>query len=104
MQISPILPLDRFPVGHIARIASVNWELLDPAEARRLREFGLYEGVEVEILHRGTFLFRDPLAIRIGRMRVAIRSVHAAAISLEPIAPSAPQAAAPSTSIGLAGA
>lgn len=74
--------LDQLPVGAVARIASIDWGMLDSAEGRRLRELGLYEGVDVEMLHRGALFFRDPLAIRIGRMRVVIRTVHAAAVSL----------------------
>lgn len=103
MQLSHALPLDKLPVGQSARIAAVDWAMLDPKEARRLREFGLFEGVEVEVLHRGTLLFRDPLAIRIGRMRVAIRSVHAAAVTLDVVNASA-SAGAPLSSAGLAGA
>lgn len=108
MQVSPAhalsLPLDRLPIGHVARIASIDWSRLDPAEARRLREFGLFEGVEVEVLHRGSLLFRDPLAIRVGRMRVAIRSVHAAAVMLDPVSDHVAEPAGVGTPVGLAGA
>ena len=76
--------LDHMPVGQTARIASVDWASLADSEARRLRELGLYEGVEVEVLHRGALFFRDPLAVRVGRMRVVLRSIHAAAVILEP--------------------
>jgi ferrous iron transport protein A len=37
-------------------------------------------------LHRGALFFRDPLAVRIGRMRVVMRAAHAAAIGIEPAA------------------
>jgi ferrous iron transport protein A len=40
--------------------------------------------VAVEPLHLGPF-GRDPIAIRVGRMTVAIRRKHAAAISVTPI-------------------
>lgn len=84
MQIgTPITTLDNLPVGSTARIASIDWDALVSSEARRLRELGLYEGVDVEMLHRGALFFRDPLAVRIGRMRVVIRTVHAAAVTLE---------------------
>jgi ferrous iron transport protein A len=59
--------------------------MLSPGEGRRLREFGFDDGMEVENLHRGWFLFKDPLAVRIGRMTVAIRKAHAAAISIQPL-------------------
>ena len=84
MQTSPSAQtLDQMPVGQTARIVSVDWAALADSEARRLRELGLYEGVEVEVLHRGALFFRDPLAVRVGRMRVVLRSVHAAAVTLE---------------------
>lgn len=77
------LTLDRLPTGSTARIAAIDWDALALAEGRRLRELGLYEGMDVEMLHRGALFFRDPLAVRVGRMRVVIRSIHAAAVTLE---------------------
>lgn len=77
------LSLDRLPVGQTRRIASIDWAAMAESEGRRLRELGLYEGVEVEALHRGALLFRDPLAVRVGRMRIMVRSAHAAAVMLE---------------------
>lgn len=59
-------------------------------EGRRLREFGLMEGVTVTPLHRGSIISRDPLALSIGRMRVIIRSRQASLISVEPASASAP--------------
>lgn len=79
------LSLDRLPLGQIARIASIDWAAMAESEGRRLRELGLYEGVEVEALHRGALLFGDPLAVRVGRMRIVVRSAHAAAVMLEPM-------------------
>ena len=79
------LSLDRLPVGQTARISSIDWAAMAESEGRRLRELGLYEGVEVEALHRGALLFRDPLAVRVGRMRIVVRSAHAAAVMLEPM-------------------
>ena len=52
------------------------------SEARRLRHFGFDEGVAVEPLHRGPF-GRDPLAVRVGRMTVAIRRAHARAMRVD---------------------
>ena len=71
--------LDRLALGSRARIASIDWESLDPSEAGRLRQFGFDEGVMVEALHLGPF-GRDPIAVRVGRMTVAIRRKHAAAV------------------------
>jgi ferrous iron transport protein A len=39
---------------------------------RRLLEIGFVEGARVEILHEG-FLGRDPIAVRLDDMRVALR-------------------------------
>ncbi len=80
---SAMLSLDRLPVGRTARIASIDWAAMAESEGRRLRELGFYAGVEVEVLHRGALLFRDPLAVRIGRMRILVRSAHAAAVMLD---------------------
>jgi ferrous iron transport protein A len=87
MQTAAALTLDRLAPGRTARVASVDWEALPAADARRLRELGLYEGVEVEALHRGVLFFRDPLAIRLGRMRIMLRNANAMAVRLEPAAP-----------------
>ena len=76
--------LDQLPVGAKARVISVDWESLDQAEACRLRHFGFDEDVTVEPLHLGPF-GRDPIAIRVGRMTVAIRRKHARAIRVLPL-------------------
>ena len=75
--------LDQLAIGARARIASIDWAGLEQAEARRLRHFGFDEGVAVEPLHLGPF-GRDPLAVRVGRMTVAIRRVHARAVQVIP--------------------
>jgi ferrous iron transport protein A len=78
------LSLDRLKVGAKARVLSIDWSALDEAEACRLRHFGFDEGVTVEPLHLGPF-GRDPIAIRVGRMTVAIRRKHAAAVRIIPL-------------------
>jgi ferrous iron transport protein A len=75
--------LDDLKLGRRAQIASVDWAALDQSEARRLRHFGFDAGVSVEPLHLGPF-GRDPLAVRVGRMTVAIRRVHARAVQVIP--------------------
>lgn len=72
--------LASMPQKHAATVSSVEWSALSEPEARRLRELGLDEGVEVEVLHRSGFLGRGPLACRIGRMTIALRRHVAAAI------------------------
>ena len=75
--------LDLLALGTRARVAAIDWDSLGTAEANRLRHFGFDEGVAVEALHYGPF-GRDPIAIRVGRMTVAIRRSHARAIQVDP--------------------
>jgi len=77
------MTLDLLPVGKGARIVAVDWSRLANGEARRLQALGLEEGAKVEVSHRGVFGGRDPLAVMIGRMSVAIRRAHAAAMQVE---------------------
>lgn len=79
------ITLDRLAIGATARVVAIDWDALDAVDARRLRQFGFDEGVMVESLHLGPF-GRDPLAIRVGRMTVAIRRKHAAAVRVLPAA------------------
>ena len=79
------ISLDRLEVGKKALVSTVDWSALDEGEARRLKHFGFDEGVTVEPLHLGPF-GRDPIAIRVGRMTVAIRRKHAGAIRVTPLA------------------
>jgi ferrous iron transport protein A len=74
------------PFQQEATIASIDWAAMTERDGRRLRELGFDEGVAVEPLHGAGLVARDPLAVRIGRMTVAIRRAHAAAISVEPVA------------------
>ena len=73
------ISLDQLAVGVRASIASIDWAALEESEGCRLKHFGFDEGVVVEPLHMGPF-GRDPLAIRVGRMTVAIRRSHARAV------------------------
>lgn len=69
----------------VGTVAAVEWATLALPEARRLRELGLDEGVEVELLHRSG-MFGGPVACRIGRMTVALRRHVAEAIHVTPLA------------------
>ncbi len=69
-------------LNRTARIVAIDWSHLGITEGHRLRDLGFEAGVEVELLHRGWFFFRDPLAVRVGRMTVAIRASLAAAIEV----------------------
>ena len=68
-----------------ATISAIDWAALSERDGRRLRELGFDEGVAVEPRHGGGLVARDPLAVRIGRMTVAIRRAHAVAIDVEPV-------------------
>lgn len=48
---------------------------------RRLLELGFVEGARVELLHEGLF-GRDPIAMRIDDMRVALRRHEAACLTV----------------------
>ena len=74
--------LDLLPPLRRAEIVSISWDLLAPDEAKRLRAMGVDEGAHVAIAHRGIFAGRDPIAIEIGRMTVAIRRAHARAMTV----------------------
>ena len=77
------IALDQLGVGTRALVAAIDWDSLDSGEACRLKHFGFDEGVAVEPLHLGPF-GRDPIAVRVGRMTVAIRRKHAGAVRVIP--------------------
>jgi ferrous iron transport protein A len=77
------MTLDSLPVGDSARITSVDWAQLADEEGQRLRALGLDVGAKVSVSHRGVFAGRDPLAIGVGRMTVALRRIHARAMQVE---------------------
>ena len=79
------MTLDSFDQKRPARIVGVNWTVLAEDEGKRLRAIVLDEGAEVAILHRVVFGTRDPLALRLGNMTIAIRRAHARAIEVEAV-------------------
>ncbi|OYW16643.1 MAG: ferrous iron transport protein A [Novosphingobium sp. 12-64-8] len=84
------MTLDELPLGTPARIMSVDWDALVPEEAQRLRALGIDEGARVSLAYRGVFLTRDPLAVEIGRMTVALRRAHARAMTVNRVEESIP--------------
>ena len=74
--------LDQLPYHLPAIVTGIAWESLTQGDAKRLRNLGFDEGVAVEALHAGLF-GRDPIAVRIARMQVAIRRVQAQTIMVE---------------------
>ncbi len=77
------MTLDGLEYGRSARIVAVAWDRLASDEAKRLRALGVDEGAELTVIHRGVFGTRDPLALRLGNMTIALRRSHALAIGVE---------------------
>ena len=71
--------LEKLPRRARGTVAAVDWAGLSAPEARRLRELGFDEGVDIEVLHRSPF-GHGPIACRIGRMTVALRRAVAGTI------------------------
>jgi len=77
------MTLDLVPIGGSARIVAVDWAQLADEEGRRLRALGIDEGAEVAVAHRGILGGRDPIAVTVGRMTVAMRRAHARVMQVE---------------------
>ena len=68
--------------GVIVRVGGHGHEDEHTAELeRRLLELGFVEGARVELLHEGLF-GRNPIALKVDDMRVALRRHEAASISI----------------------
>ncbi len=76
------LTLDALAPLARAEIIAVDWSALAPDEGKRLRAMGIDEGARIAIAQRGIFMGRDPIALIVGRMTVAIRRVHARAMTV----------------------
>ncbi|WP_028055898.1 FeoA family protein [Sphingobium bisphenolivorans] len=76
--------LTDLPLRQPAYVDLIDWNALSTSDGQRLREFGLCEGAVVEALHHGGLLGRGPIACKVGRMTVAMRRNHAAAITVRP--------------------
>ncbi len=79
------MTLDGFDSGKSARIVAVEWSALAADEGKRLRALGIDQGETISILHRGIFGGRDPIAVQLGQMTIALRRTHARAIEVEPL-------------------
>jgi ferrous iron transport protein A len=75
--------LDQLPLNRAAVIRAIDWDVLPDQEGHRLRSLGFEPGVTIEAMHKGILMWCDPLAVRVGRMTVALRSNVAAAIDCE---------------------
>ena len=74
-----MIRLSQAVIGDKGRIVEVRTEADDKSHGvdvdelqRRLPEFGFVEDAHVELLHEGLFR-RDPIAVRLDDMRVALR-------------------------------
>ncbi len=76
--------LDQLPLRQNAQIVAVDWGAISDNEGRRLRALGIDEGISVEKLYKGMFGLNDPIALKVGRMLIAIRKSHAQVISVRP--------------------
>lgn len=79
------MKLESLERGRRAQIVSVDWDAIAPEEGKRLRALGIDAGARIAVGHRGIFGGKDPIALIIGRMTIAIRRVHAAAMVVEPL-------------------
>lgn len=77
------MQLDELPLNQRATVRSIDWTAIPDHEGHRLRSLGLEEGVGIEALHKGILFFRDPMAVRVGRMTIALRRKVAAAVICE---------------------
>lgn len=70
--------------GTVLRVGAAEGDTYSDAAIeleRRLMEIGFVEGASVEIIHEG-FIRRDPIAVKLDDMRVALRRRDADAILL----------------------
>ena len=76
--------LDLLSLRQCAQITAIDWTAISDNEGRRLRALGIDTGVSVEKLYKGMFGINDPIALKVGRMVIAVRRSHARAISVCP--------------------
>jgi ferrous iron transport protein A len=79
------MTLDQLPPRRRAEIVAVDWDRLAPDEAKRLQALGVDAGARVAVAHRGVFGGRDPIALLLGRMTLALRRSHAAAMTVREV-------------------
>ena len=77
------MTLEALEPGRSAIITAIRWDGIADGDAKRLRALGFDTGVDISVAHRGVFGGRDPLAVRLGRTTIALRRIHAEAISVE---------------------
>ncbi|WP_374408509.1 ferrous iron transport protein A [Pelagerythrobacter sp.] len=78
------MTLDQLDRGQRATVLAVDWSAIAPDDAKRLQAMGIDAGARVAVAHRGVFGGADPIALIVGRMTVAVRRLHAAAMEIDP--------------------
>ncbi|QTC92063.1 FeoA family protein [Brevundimonas goettingensis] len=82
---SNVIKLSEARLGDRGVITSVgthcHHEAAETELERRLLELGLVEGARIELIHQGLF-GRDPIAVKVDDMRVALRRKEAASLTL----------------------
>jgi len=86
MSASNVIKLSEARLGDRGVITSVGshrrHEAADVELERRLLELGLVEGAKIELIHQGLF-GRDPIAVKVDDMRVALRRREAASLTMQ---------------------
>ena len=86
-----VFPLSASSAGDVGVIVRVGAEADDEGLGRselerRLLEMGFVEGARIRVLHEG-FIGRDPIAVQLDDMRVALRRREAADVMVGSLAP-----------------
>jgi ferrous iron transport protein A len=68
--------------GVITRVSTVEGDEHGAELERRLLELGFVEGAQIQLLHQGV-IGRDPMALKVDDMRVALRRREARGLSVE---------------------
>ncbi len=89
-EVFPLSASSTGDAGVIVRVgADVDAEGLGRSELeRRLLEMGFVEGARIRVLHEG-FIGKDPIAVQLDDMRVALRRREAADVMVRSSAPEA---------------
>jgi ferrous iron transport protein A len=78
----PLLTLDRLEPHRLARVQSVSGEHGGSERALQLADLGFHAGEAVMVLARA-WPAHDPLVVRIGASRFALRRAEAALVTVE---------------------
>ena len=87
-EVFPLSAAGAGDIGVIVRVgAESDLESVSRTELeRRLLEMGFVEGARIKVLHEG-FIGRDPIAVELDDMRVALRRREAADVMVQSLSP-----------------